>query len=145
MNQDIINRAAEVVANNTVQGGAYRGQNCVLALIDLEGYPTASVLTPAKADGIKTLWFCTGLSGDKAKRIAKCNRASVCFGATDYNISLVGEIEIITDAVVKQEMWYKGLESNFSGGADDPNFCILKFTTKRYNLLVDWKEAKGTL
>ncbi len=144
MSQDIIRRAAEVVAKNTVQGEAYRGENCVLALIDLEGYPTASVLTPAKADGIKTLWFCTGINSDKVKRIEKCGRASVCFGASDYNVSLVGEIEAVTDVAVKKEMWYRGLENHYSG-AEDPNFCVLRFTTKRYNLLVDWQEAKGTL
>ncbi|GHU96474.1 hypothetical protein FACS1894208_11130 [Clostridia bacterium] len=48
----------------------------------------------------------------------------------------------MTDLAVKQEMWYDGLEEHFSG-ADDPNFCVLRFVTNRYNLLVDWKSAVG--
>jgi general stress protein 26 len=144
MNQEVIARAEEIVAKNTVQGMAYQGQNCILALIDLEGYPTASVISPSKADGIKWITFCIERTSNKAKRIEKCNRACVCFGTVDYNISLVGEAEIITDANVKKEMWYDGLGNHFSG-ADDPNYCVLKFTTKRYNLLVDWKEAAGEL
>jgi hypothetical protein len=30
-------------------------------------------------------------------------------------------------------------------GPDDPNFCVLRFRTERYNLLVDWQQAQGTL
>jgi general stress protein 26 len=144
MNEEVIARAGEIIAKNTVNGIDYQGQHCVLSLIDLEGYPTSSVITAAKSDGIKRLTFCTGLGGGKAKRIAACSRASVCFSSAEYNISLVGEIEIATDAETKNDMWYTGLESHFSG-PDDPNLCVLKFTTKRYNLLVDWKEAAGRL
>ena len=144
MNSEIIAKAGEIVAKNTVQGQAYQGQNCVLALIDLEGYPTASVITPSTSEGINWITFCTGLTSDKAKRIAKCNRASVCFASADYNITLVGEIELATDPDTKKEMWYDGLENHFSGPTD-PNYCVLKFTAKRYNLLVDWQEAAGRL
>ena len=144
MNNEIITKAGEIIAKNTIHGQAYQGQNCVLALIDLEGYPTASVITPSKADSINWITFCTGADSDKAKRIAKCNRASVCFGSAEYNISLVGEIEIVTDEDTKKEMWYSGLEGHFSG-LDDPNYCVLRFTAKRYNLLVDWQQAAGQL
>ena len=30
-------------------------------------------------------------------------------------------------------------------GPEDPNYCVLGFKTERYNLLVDWKEARGIL
>jgi general stress protein 26 len=144
MDQEIIARAGEIIAKSTVQGGSYNGENCVLALIDLEGYPTASVITPSRADGIKWITFCTDINCNKTKRIAESNRACVCFGTSEYGISLVGEIEIVTDADVKKEMWYQGLEGYWSG-ADDPNYCVLKFTTKRYNLTVDWKQTAGRL
>lgn len=143
MNNDVIKRAGEIIAKNCTNGQAYNNQNCVLSLIDLEGYPTASVITPSKSDGIKWITFCTGVIGDKADRLAKCKRASVCFGTGEYSISLVGEIEVIADPKVKEEMWYAGLENHFTKGASDPNYCVLKFTTKRYNLLVDWKTAAG--
>ena len=139
MNQEIIIRAGEVVAQNLGEVGY-----CALALIDIDGYPTASTISAAKADGIKWLTFCTGLSSPKADRIKKCNRASVCFNSPEYNITLVGTIEILTDPDVKKEMWYGGLTQQFSG-PEDPNYCVLKFKTERYNLLVDWKEARGTL
>ena len=56
----------------------------------------------------------------------------------------VGTIEVLTDPVVKKEMWYGGLVNHFNG-PEDPNYCVLHFKTERYNLLVDWKEVRGTM
>ncbi len=139
MNQEIIARAGEIVEKNTGEASY-----CVLALIDPDGYPTASTITASKADGINWITFCTGLGGTKTNRIDKCHRASVCFNAGDYNITLVGTVEILTDPDVKKEMWYGGLVNHFSG-PEDPDYCVLRFRTERYNLFVDWKEARGSL
>jgi len=139
MNQDILIKAGEIVERNTGMG-----TYCVLALIDMDGYPTVSTITASKADGINWITFCTGLGSPKTNRISKCNHASVCFNADDYNITLVGTIEVLTDPEVKKEMWYEGLINHFSG-PEDPNYCVLLFKTERYNLLVDWNEARGHL
>lgn len=138
MNQIIV-KAGEII-EKSIGMGTY----CVLALMDLDGYPTASTITASKADGIHWITFCTGLGGTRTNRINKCNRASVCFNADDYNITLVGTMEILTDLEVKEEMWYGGLANHFSG-PEDPNYCVLRFKTERYNLLIDWKEVRGTL
>lgn len=146
MDNKIIERAGKIIQQNTAHNSPEGSEPyCVLALIDENGYPTVSTLTAAKADGINWITFCTGLGSNKAKRISNCNRASVCFNTSGtYNITLVGTIEIVTDAAIKQEMWYEGLKHHFRG-ADDPNYCVLRFHTQRYNLLVDWKEAQGVL
>lgn len=141
MNEEIITKAGEIIAGRT--GGGNEGY-CVLALTDTDGYPTASTISASKADGINWVTFCTGLGCNKTNRIEKCNRASVCFNAPDYNITLVGTVEILTDPAIKKEMWYSGLENHFSG-ADDPNYCVLRFSTERYNLLIDWEEVSGKL
>ena len=117
---------------------------CVLALLDAEGYPTASTLTAAKADGLREITFCTGLGSNKAKRIQGSSHASVCFSADDYNITLAGDIEIVTDPAVKQNNWYSGLENHFTG-SDDPGYCVLRFRTRRYGLFIDWEESEGSL
>ena len=141
MNQEIIKRAEEIIAGKA--GGGNEG-HCVLALIDQDGFPTASTISVSKAEGIKWVTLCTGLGSNKAIRIEQLNRASCCFSTAEYNITLVGTIEILTDPIVKQEMWYQGLEGHFNG-PDDPDYCVLRFTTRRYNLFVDWKEASGDL
>jgi general stress protein 26 len=138
MGQKIVVKAAEIVSAERL--------NCVLALMDLDGYPTASTIMVSKNDGINWLTFCTMPEPNKKKRIDKCNRASVCFFSAEpaYNITLVGKIEVITDPEVKKEMWYDGLEHHFSG-PEDTNYCILKFTTERYNLFIDFEEASGKI
>lgn len=141
MTNDLIARAGEIIAQKAAE---HSGLRCVLALIDKNGYPTASTITVSKADSIRCLTFCTGLGSDKTERIKQCNRAGVCFSTDDYNITLVGTIEIVTDQQIKKDMWYDGLNNHFTG-PDDPGYCVLRFTTERYNLLVDWKEAAGTL
>ncbi|MCL2852534.1 MAG: general stress protein [Defluviitaleaceae bacterium] len=144
MNQDIINKAAEIIERNCIKGGEYKGQICVLTLIDAEGFPTSSVIAPSKSDGINWITLCTSLDGNSAKRSANCNRASICFGTSEYSINLVGEIEVVTSADVKREMWYDGCGEYFTS-PDDPNHCVLRFTTKRYKFFVDGQEAEGRL
>jgi len=143
MSQKIIDRATSVIA------GKAKGGNhgcCVLALIDEDGYPTASTLSVSKAEGIREVTFCTGLDSNKAARIRASNRASVCFSSEEYNITLVGTIEVLTDSETKKEMWYDGCEEYFPGGTEDPNYCVLRFRTKRYSLFLDWEaEVVGML
>ncbi|MDF2472765.1 MAG: putative stress protein [Anaerocolumna sp.] len=146
MSIEIIEKAGEIIMQNTAHHSPEGSEPyCILALIDADGYPTASTITASKADGINWLTFCTGIESNKSKRIANCNRASVCFNKDGaYNITLVGTIEVITDPVVKQEMWYPGMGRHFNG-PDDLNYCVLRFKTERYNLFVGWQSAEGRI
>lgn len=137
MNEKIIKRAGEIIAERIGTPQNF----CTLAFVDLDGYPHTTTISISKADGIRWLTFCTG-TGSKSEIINNCNKASVCINSAEYHISLTGTVEQITDLDVKKEMWYNGLKNHFSG-YDDPNYCVLKFTTERYNLLVDWQEARG--
>ena len=146
MDQEIIKKAGDIIASLSGHGATDGTEPyCTLALIDDEGYPTASTITVSKSEGIQWITFCTGLSSNKVKRIEKCNRASVCFNSLQYNLTLVGDIEVITDPAVKKEMWYDGLKYVFTGGDSDPDYCVLMFKTRRYNLMIDYKEAVGRL
>jgi general stress protein 26 len=79
------------------------------------------------------------------KRIEKCDRASVCFNSEEkqYNITLVGTIKILTDLETKKEMWFDGM-GNYFKGPEDPNFCVLQFTTQRYSLMLNEHDANGS-
>ena len=141
MNEAIIARAEEILANRALKEQGY----CVLALIDVDGYPTAATISPSKIDGIKHITFCTGTGSNWVKRIEQCSRASVCFnsGTEQYNITLVGNIEVLTDLATKKEMWYEGMGYYFKG-PEDPNFCVLQFTTQRYSLMLNEHDANGS-
>ena len=146
MNQDILAKIVEIIEKNTVQNGVFQGEICVLSLIDEAGFPTMSTITPSKSDGIKWITFGTLLDHNRAKRSAANRQASVCFSSNAYCVNLVGEIEVITSADMKHDMWYDGLYGFFTG-PDDPNYCVLKFTTKRYKFFntEDETEVEGTL
>ena len=71
-------------------------------------------------------------------------KAGVCVNSEGYHIALNGTIEVLTDERTKKEMWYPALEQNFSG-PDDPDYCVLRFETERYNLLIDWQSVRGQI
>jgi general stress protein 26 len=141
MNEEIIKRAEDILSNRALKEQGY----CVLALIDFEGYPTAATISPSKIDGIRCITFCTGIESNWAKRIVNCNRASVCFnsGTEQYNITLIGNIEVLTDIETKKEMWYEGMGYYFKG-PEDPNFCVLRFKTQRYSLMLNEHDVNGS-
>jgi len=148
MSEKAIAKAGEIIKSKTAE--VTMGVGVTLSLLDHEGYPTTSAITIAKADGIRQITFGGSLDSNKAKRAKENSRASVCVfdddyeGGAYYNITLVGDIEVVTDVETKKETWYQGLEAHFENGVDDPNYCVLKFTTKRYNLWVDMEEDEVT-
>ena len=141
MNQETIKKAEEIIKSKTAE--VNMGAGVTLSLLDHEGYPTTSTISISKADGIRQLTFGVSLSSNKGQRAKANNRASVCIfddnyeGGSYYNITLVGDVEVVTDPDVKKETWYEGLAEHFEQGVNDPNYCVLRFTTKRYNLWVD--------
>jgi len=148
MNKKAIAKAEEIIKSKTAEENM--GVGVALSLLDHEGYPTTSTLSISKAEGIRQITFGVSLDSNKAKRAKENSHACVCIFDDDYengayyNITLVGDVEVVTDAQMKKETWYSGLEEHFQGGADDPNYCVLKFTTKRYNLWVDVEEEAAT-
>ena len=145
MDKEVIARAEKIIASKTGYIGNGMEGYCTLALIDEDGYPSASTLTISKADGIKWITFLSGLGCNKANRIDKCNRGSVCINSPKYNITLVGTLEVLTEPGIKKEMWQEPLGNMFSG-PDDPNYCVIRFNTKRYNIFLDdGKSAEGRL
>ena len=147
MNQEIIARASEVINSRTDYiGGGMEGY-VVLSLIDEYGYPTSSTVSISKADGVNWMTFIGGVGENKEKRIQKCNKASVCLASSEYNITLVGTMEILTDSAVKRAHWQKVFEEAYNISPDDPQCCILRFNTERYNIFFesDDTEARGSL
>ncbi|MDD4773346.1 MAG: pyridoxamine 5'-phosphate oxidase family protein [Eubacteriales bacterium] len=118
----------------------------VMALTDESGYPSASMITASRADGVKWITFCTGINANKPNRIRKDPRACIyLFENKSFSgISLTGKIEIITDTSTKRQMWYDELANHFNGPEDD-NLCVLMFRTERYNLFIDCQTIYGDL
>jgi general stress protein 26 len=111
--------------------------------IDENGYPTVSTVSVVKPENIFEVYFTTGLEGEnnKAQRVIRNRKASICFKA-DCNITLVGEAEVLTDQESKSKYWLDWFKDIYQGGETDPNYVVIKFTTKRVSL---WIENKGAI
>jgi uncharacterized glyoxalase superfamily protein PhnB/general stress protein 26 len=143
----IIARASDLINSRTDYIGDGMEGWAVLSLIDDNGYPTSSTMTISKADGINWITFLSDTNGAKAKRIANSSKACVCISSSEYHISLVGTVEMITDTAVKKEHWQDVITKHYGSDWDDPDWAVFRFTTETYNLFFasDDTEAKGRI
>ena len=146
MSKEIIAKASEIIKSKSTEGKNI-GAGTALTLIDSDGYPTTSCVSISKAKGISEVLFGLSLSSNRAKRAKECTRASICLfdddyeGGSYYNITLVGDVEIVTDPDVIKDTWHDGMYAeHYEQGINDPDFAVLRFTTKRYNLWVNMGE-----
>lgn len=112
-------------------------ETAVIALIDEDGFPRASTISCLKTEGISHAWFSTGLSSGKARCLAGNKKASLCFCDGSNNVTLMGTVEILTEPEIKKELWLDWFIDHFPGGVDDPNYCILKFSTEKMVFWID--------
>lgn len=138
LKEQLIQKAVKIIQEQCNEKGY-----CALTLMDVDDRPNTTTITPSKANGIQSITFCTGY-GTRTERIQYRPDACVCFNSPEYHISLKGKMEVITDPVVKNEMWYEGL-ANYFNGPEDPGYVVLKFIADSYTLFIDWQTIRGTL
>lgn len=143
----LLRKAEEIVNKSTIHtvGDSDCTADWVMSLIDEEGYPAASMITAAKADGFKWIAFCTGVGWNKPNRAKKDPRACVyLFDKESFSgISLVGKIEVITDYDLNKQLWYDALGDFFKDPADE-RLCVLMFKPERYNIFIEGRTIYGT-
>ena len=144
----LLSIAESIVSRSTAQArnaaGHALGIDWVMSVIDEEGYPAASMITAAKADGFRYIAFCTGLGWNKPNRVQKDPRSCIyLFDEENFTgISLVGKTEVLTDPVSKKEMWYDELSDVFTG-PEDERWCVLLFKPERYNIFIENQTIRG--
>ena len=109
----------------------------ILASITEEGYPRACVLSKTKAEGLKKIYVSTGSNSVKVRQFLKNPKAGLCFYGNGNSVTLTGTLVVRQDAQIKREMWLDWFIDHYQGGSDDPNYCILEFTTQSATLWVD--------
>jgi len=123
-------------------------QYASFGVIDEGGYPSVSAISLQSPEHISELYFTTTMDSNKVKRLQENKKASInCYTSMD-NISLVGDVEICSDEETKRKYWQAWVESGsdvYPGGVSDPNYCLIKFTTKRVSLWIDNEGAAFTL
>ena len=143
---ELLHKAESLVAHSTMQYADDQryGSDWVMSLTDEDGYPNASMITAAKADGFQWIAFCTGTRANKALRAKRDARTCVyLFDKESFTgISLLGKVEVSTDPVLKKQVWYDGLWNHFNGYTDE-NLCVLLFKPEKYNIFIENTNIRG--
>ncbi|MCX7747915.1 MAG: pyridoxamine 5'-phosphate oxidase family protein [Clostridia bacterium] len=99
------------------------------------GYPNVKAMMKVETEGIKTIWFSTNTSSKRVVQLRKDPKACVYFHNEKCfkGLMLVGEIEVLSDLESKKRLWREGCEVYYPLGVDDPDYTVLKFTSKWAN------------
>ena len=104
-----------------------------IASVDNEGFPNMkAMLSPRKRNGIREFWFSTNTSSIRVAQYRENPKASVYFYDKRFfrGVQLLGTMEVLEDAVIKEELWEVGDTMYYPQGVTDPDYCVLKFTAK---------------
>jgi len=132
MNTKMIERANEVIKKSA---------NVYLGVVDENGYPVVMAMSLINPETISEIYLSTTIDSNKAKSLQKNKKASVCCAAPEYNITLVGDVEILTDQETKSKCWQDWFIEVYPGGETDPNYCVIKFYAKRASLYIGYEVA----
>ena len=79
-----------------------------------------------------TIYFTTNTSSRKVRQLRANNKACLYFVLPKKfkGVSAIGTIEEVTDQTVKEDFWQIGWFIYYHKGAKDPDYTLLKFTTK---------------
>lgn len=110
-----------------------------LSSVTKEGYPRSCTMAKMKAEGYDTIWFSTGTGSMKTGEFAGNPKAGVCYWHEGDSVTLMGDVEIVHDMETKQSLWSDWLYDHFPKGVEDPEYTILKFTTREAVIWIDFK------
>ena len=141
MGTKLFEKASQIIKTN---GGINFG-DAAFGVVDENGYPSVSTISLIKPENISELYFSTNIGGNKEKRIQKNNKASICCRFDFNNLTLVGNAEVLTDQETKNKYWEDRFAQMGFSGKNDPNWCVIKFVTKRVSLFIDFESEVLTI
>ncbi len=131
--KEIENKASELINKCKVAS---------LTSINENGYPRTCVLNIAKRNSFKEIYFVTSkrshING-KATHFELNSKASVCYYLGGDSVTLIGDVEFITDRSVQEEIWNEADRKFFKNGIDDPKFRLIKFHTIEATFWIEGK------
>lgn len=108
-----------------------------LASISEGGYPRVCIVSKTGMEGLAKIYASTGLSSTKVRHFKQNPKASICVLAGHDSITLVGDVTVREDQTIKDAMWQDWFINHYTGGKEDPNYCILEFTAREATLWID--------
>ena len=104
-----------------------RTQTIQVASVSPAGYPRVCAVRRLKADSFGEIYFSTSTSSVKTRHFISNPKAGLSFNDDNDSVSLVGKAEIVMDLKTKKDCFEDWMINHFKGGADDPDYCLLRF------------------
>ena len=105
-----------------------------VASVSEDGYPRICVVSPLRTEGCSVVYFATSANSEKVRQFRKNPKAGVCYFNGDNSQTLTGTVQIVEDMRLKRKIWQDWLIRHFSGGPEDPDYCLVKFTANAATL-----------
>ena len=112
-------------------------ETVILSSVNQEGYPRPVPLSKIASEGISEIWMATGEHSVKTKDFRRNPKAGLCFYEQGNSVALTGEIEVVTDAGLKQKYWQDWFIAHFPKGPTDPEYVLLKFRSEHATFWID--------
>ncbi len=119
-----------------------KSSKTIISSVDNEGFPNLkAMLKPRENDGLKVFYFTTNTSSMRVKQYLKNPKASIYFYDSRFfrGIMLRGTMEVLQDQPIKDRIWRDGDTMYYPKGMTDPDYCVLKFTTKNCRMYENFK------
>ena len=94
-------------------------------------------MSKIKSEGYSVVWMATGNDSLKTKDFRLNPKAGLCYSENGNSVALTGEVEVITDAEIKKELWQEWFIAHFPLGPADPNYVLLKFKGQKATIWID--------
>ena len=110
--------------------------------VNEKGYPRTCCVRKLSDEGFRDIYFVTSKRSEKqgkAKHFETNTKSSICFQQEGDSLTLVGEIEIITDREEMQILWNESDRTFFSKGIDDPKIRFIHFHTLEATFWIEGK------
>jgi general stress protein 26 len=115
---------------STVNPNGYPETRAMLNLFNPEMFPKLKKYF----DNDFVFYFTTNTSSEKIKHTILNKKASIYFVQANSfgGLLFTGEIKIVKDNKVKQNLWQEGWTMYYKGGVEDPDYAVLRFQAKIY-------------
>lgn len=138
-----------MVTQEYIKEFAMKQKTAFIGSVDEEGFPNIkAVFSPRKISG-NCFYFSCNTSAMRSQQYMKNPKASLYFynrGRFRYEgIMLVGNMEVLQDPALKEEIWEAKDIMYYKKGVTDPDYCVLKFTALRGRRYCDLKSENFSL
>jgi len=109
------------------------------ATIDLQGLPAIRGMMIWHTEGLQKVWFAGLASSRKIVHLRHSAAAGIYVWDGRQKIralALTGNALVVTDSAVKRRFWRDSLFTYYTG-PDDPEYCIIEFTTRECDFRQD--------